>query len=157
VKPSQFAVLVFGAAICLVVVILLGGVEPLRIALGDLLSLPDYARQATTAEKQMRDLEVELTRVRTRHDRKVEAIHDLLDARATLLETVRRFQELDEESRFRDAVSPGWTCATRDECYALTVLVWAESELARLPRNEETRRRLEAELEALTRRRSPRP
>jgi hypothetical protein len=120
--------------------------------------LPEYAHQVHDAERQSRELEAKTARMLSRLDRKVQALHDLLDGRCTLLQTVRAFQQIDQELGFRDPGRnvPEYQCTT-DECYARAVLGWADAELQHRPRGEQTLPRLKADLENLIRSGALRP
>lgn len=157
-KPSQFAVLVFGAALCLLVGVVLSGCGTIRDAVGDLLSVSDYAWQVRDAERQRRELEATTVRVLNRLDRKEQVLDDLLQGRRTLLETARAFKQIDEDVGLRDSAGnvPAYRCAT-DECYARTALNWATTALYHRPGGEQTLRCLEAELDDLIRNGTLRP
>jgi hypothetical protein len=153
VKPSQFAALVFGVALCLLAGLLVGGSQSLRTAVGDLLSLPEYTHQVEDARRQRREFDAASERLCARIDRKSRVITDLAAGRCSLLETMQAFQKIDRETASRDTREPAAAtfCTAPDEACARAVLSWAGAELHRRPNGEQTLRQFEKELEDLIR------
>jgi hypothetical protein len=159
VKPSQFATLVFGVAVCLLLGLIVCGSQPLRAAVGDLLSLPEYTHHVENVTRQMRQLQVRSDLIRHRLALKSRAIADLLAGRCSLLETIRAFQMFDRETAADDAgqLPEGTPGVATDEPSARSVLSWAGADLRMRPNGEQEIRRLEQEMGELFRSGALRP